>query len=74
MVNITISMSVSFPTKFKLPLQLGRLPFQNPVEEQESTSVPFREYPSLQVKRHWEPKLSLPRGWEQFMDRTKDKA
>lgn len=61
-------------TKNYLPVQLGRLSLQNPVEEQNSIFVPFRENPSLQVKRHFEPKLKCPRGWEQFIDRGNDKA
>lgn len=60
--------------KINLPVHLDRLSFQTPVEEQNSTPVPFRENPSLQVKRHWEPKLKFPRGWEQFIDRGEGKA
>lgn len=30
---------------------------------------PFRENPSLQAKKHWEPNLSSSAGWEQFTDR-----
>ncbi|TNN42182.1 hypothetical protein EYF80_047644 [Liparis tanakae] len=61
-------------TNIHVPVQFGRLSFQNPEEEQSSTSVPFRENPSSQEKRHRELKLKFPRGWEQFMDRDSDKA
>lgn len=47
---------------------------QNPLEEQDSASVPFMENPSSQVKRHWEPKLKFPRRWEQFMERGEDRG
>lgn len=36
--------------------------------------MPFRENPSLQEKKHWEPKLKFSTGWEQFTDRGEGKT
>lgn len=50
-------------------MQVGGVSVQKPVEVHVTVCVPFRENPSLQEKKHWEPKLKFCTGWEQFMER-----
>lgn len=57
-----------------LPKQVGGVSLQKPVEVHVSICVPFRENPSLQEKKHWEPKVSSSTGWEQFTDRDEAKT
>lgn len=52
-------------------MHVGGVSFQKPVEVHVTVCEPFRENPSLQEKKHREPKLRLlcSTGWEQLTDR-----